>query len=166
MTDLITQSDAITSPCGAYRYWLERRWSNAPPQTFVMLNPSTADATKDDRTVVRCIEFSKREGAGGLIVVNLFALKATKPKDLVGHPDPIGPDNFQHIGTALTAAAAQDRPVICGWGGNKNAPDQAARLEARAHDTGAQLLALHINGNGSPRHPLYVNGNTPLISYP
>ncbi|MCY0094717.1 DUF1643 domain-containing protein [Hoeflea ulvae] len=165
MADVFTKSDATISPCGSYRYWLERRWGHEPPQTFIMLNPSTADAAVDDRTIGRCIEFSKREGAGGLIVVNLFALRATNPKELDGHIDPVGPDNAKNIGIALIAAAAQNIPVICGWGGNKDAPKQALRLKARAKDFGVRLVALHVNHDGSPKHPLYINGEAPLIDF-
>lgn len=165
MTDWIIKSSATISPCGAYRYWLERRWGAAPPQVFVMLNPSTADDTVDDRTIGRCIEFSKRESAGGLIVVNLFALRATDPKELNGHADPVGPDNAKSVGMALIAAGVYKRPVICGWGGNKNAKDQAKRLFARARDLDVKLMALHVNDDGSPKHPLYIKGNAPLISF-
>ena len=51
-----------------------------------MLNPSTADADHDDRTIGRCISFAKREGCGGLIVGNLFQLRATDPDELRRHP--------------------------------------------------------------------------------
>lgn len=157
------KKSAVISPCGLYRYRLERRWGDAPPQTFIMLNPSTADADIDDPTIRRCIEFAKREGAGGLVVVNLFALRATDPKELINHPDPVGPDNAYEIGLALVGAAAIGKPVICGWGSNKNAQPQANRLMARAHDIGAQLCALHINADGSPKHPLYIKSSAPLI---
>lgn len=37
---------------GNYRYLLRREWDiNAGQTTFVMLNPSTADAVRDDRTL-------------------------------------------------------------------------------------------------------------------
>jgi hypothetical protein len=65
MTDLLTASNATISPCGKYRYWLERKWGPGTPQVFVMLNPSTADASEDDPTIRRCMGFARREGAGG-----------------------------------------------------------------------------------------------------
>ena len=49
---------------------------------FVMLNPSTADAFKLDRTVARCVKFAALWGADVLEVVNLFALRSPYPEDL------------------------------------------------------------------------------------
>ncbi len=57
-------------------------------------------------TIRRCIGFAKAWGLRGLIVGNLFALRSTDPKALYDHPDPIGPDNAQHI-----LAIAKMRPV-------------------------------------------------------
>ena len=87
---------AVISKCGAYRYSLTRRWSGAPLLTFVMLNPSTADAKEDDPTIRRCIGFARREGAGELIVANLYALRSSAPEALWSARDPIGPKNSAH----------------------------------------------------------------------
>ena len=84
---------AVISKCGAYRYSLTRKWSDAPLLSFVMLNPSTADAKEDDPTIRRCIGFARREGAGGLIVANLYALRSSSPEALWAARDPIGPQN-------------------------------------------------------------------------
>ena len=66
--------DAIISPCGTYRYRLDR------PDVFgdlntavIMVNPSTADATNDDATIRKLIGFRDRKAWGNLIVGNLFA---------------------------------------------------------------------------------------------
>lgn len=158
-------SDATISACGLYRYWLERRWGRTAPQVFVMLNPSTADASVDDPTIRRCIAFAKREGAGGLIVVNLFALRATDPSALDNHADPVGPANVENLGLALIGAVAIGRPVICAWGANKNAGPAGMRLLARANDLGAALVCLGLTKDGQPRHPLYVKGDAPLIAF-
>lgn len=65
-----------------YRYSLEREWSDAPCIGFVMLNPSTADATNDDPTIRRCTRFAQFWGYGAIEVVNLFAYRATRPIQL------------------------------------------------------------------------------------
>ena len=48
---------AIISVCGQYRYELSRPGAimaaAEPPEVFVMLNPSKADATPDDPTIRR-----------------------------------------------------------------------------------------------------------------
>lgn len=171
----MTLSTATISTCGKYRYWLERVWSEAPPQVFIMLNPSTADANEDDPTIRRCIEFAKREGAGGLIVVNLFAYRATDPKELnnpcvdIMTGNAFGQEgdteNTESIGMALLAAQLAEMPVICAWGSNKNAPKMADRIKARAKDFAVDLVCFRINKDGQPKHPLYVKGDTPLIKF-
>lgn len=83
---------AVLSPCGRYRYELTRRWAPGPLVGWVMLNPSRADAHTDDPTVRRCVGFAHRWGYGGLIIRNLYALRATDPAALADHLDPVGPD--------------------------------------------------------------------------
>ena len=169
MTDLFLQSSANISPCGKYRYWLERKWGKEAPQVFIMLNPSTADARLDDPTITRCINFAKREGAGGLIVVNLLAFRATDPKqlDLVDRMagNGVGEENTKAIGEALLFSAIAGRPVICAWGSNKWAGLMSGRIVQRATGIGAKLMAFHINKDGNPKHPLYVASVQPLISF-
>src|ERR1051326_5628436 len=92
---------ALFSPCGLFRYRLWRHWTpGMPPLVFVMLNPSTADAEKNDPTVERCERRAKAGGFGGGEVVNLFALRSTDPKALYSAADPIGPENDKVIATA------------------------------------------------------------------
>ncbi len=70
-------------PSMNYRYSLAREWnSNAPRIGFVMLNPSTADATSNDPTIRRCINFARFWGYGAIEVVNLFAYRASHPAQL------------------------------------------------------------------------------------
>ena len=77
-----------------YRYRLYRsipqvvRWIK--PCLFIMLNPSTADESKDDPTIRRCVSFANRELCTSLTVVNLFSLRATNPKELSIADDPEG----------------------------------------------------------------------------
>ena len=71
---------AIISPCGRYRYRLDRRWGDGRTMGFIMLNPSTADAENDDPTIRRCIGFAKREGCDAIAVVNLYALREGRPE--------------------------------------------------------------------------------------
>lgn len=156
--------NARISECGKYRYWLERRWGEGEQQVFVMLNPSIADASVDDPTIRRCIGFAKREGAGGIVVVNLFAYRATNPKDLGNRESIVGEDNESAIREALAMAVKDKRTVICAWGANKHAKKQAPKVKNIAKECGAELVCLGLTSNGSPRHPLYVAGNTSLVS--
>jgi len=155
MLDMVLQSSAVISDCGQYRYQLGRRWGDGPSCVFIMLNPSTADAEKDDPTIRRCIGFAKREGCGGLIVVNLFAFRATQPEVLLSAADPIGPENDAYIADALSKESG---PIIAAWGAwgdGRRGRIVAARFPGR-------LQALGATKDGRPRHPLYVRGDAPL----
>jgi len=169
-------SAAIISPCGQYRYTLHRhipsvlRW--VKPCLFVMLNPSTADATKDDPTIRRCIGFAKREGCTGLTVVNLFALRATDPAELGKHADPFGPDNAKYLAEQIMAHM-QIGLIVAAWGSNPMARrDQLAELikdepigvlKMALRNAGA--LCLGMTAEGHPRHPLYVKNDQPLVPW-
>ena len=152
---------AELSDCGTYRYRLTRHWdSDRPPMTFVMLNPSTADADIDDPTIRRCVGFAKREGAGGIVVVNLYAFRATDPRDLPKDGGKVGPRNEHYLHDAIMEA--NGRPIVCAWGTKGN----GSFFVQWAKGYGANLMALGITKDGFPKHPLYIAGNAPLMPYP
>ena len=158
--------DAIISSCGRYRYSLVRQWDQSKPYLpFVMLNPSTADAKTDDPTIRRCISFAKRESAGGIVVVNLYAFRSSDPKRLLEVEDPIGPLNGRVIYDAATVAAEAGMPVICAWGVN-DITQAAGGALATARAAGAKFKCFGKTLGGHPRHPLYVKGDQPLEDYP
>jgi len=146
---------ARLSEDGAYRWTLHRIWgSPSNLLTFIMLNPSTADALQDDPTIRRCIGFARDLGLAGLVVVNLYAYRATKPADLWRAVEPTGGHhNDQTLRRALTKAETHGSPVIAAWGANAK-PDRVAWLTRQpgAH----RLQALHITKAGAPGHPLYL----------
>lgn len=151
---------AELSPCGRYRYRLTRRWGADPALTFVMLNPSTADAVKDDRTIARCISFARSAGCGGLDVVNLMAWRATSPAALRATPDPIGSANDCWIQAVVEEN--HPSPVVLAWGAGAAADRVQSVLGLL---TGRNLLCLGVTAAGHPRHPLYVKGSTRLRPY-
>lgn len=103
-------SDAVLSDCGTYRYSLTRVWDESRPRVcFVMLNPSTADASANDPTIVRCRNFAYSWNYGSLEVVNLFAYRATNPRVLRTVQDPIGPENDRHIIEATARGGCHPR---------------------------------------------------------
>ena len=149
---------ATLSPCGHYRYWLERRWDERLDYVnFVMLNPSTADAEIDDPTIRKCIGFAKRWGYGGLHVVNLFALRSTDPDALYSHADPIGPDNEAFIDAGRLSAPK----TIVAWGKHGKIHGRAEKLLPKL----GPVFALMLNADGSPRHPLYVPYDTTPVPF-
>ena len=91
---MTVQKDAIISKDCLYRYSLGRTWDASKERVlFIMLNPSTADAIKDDATIKKCVGFAQRWGYGGITVGNLFALRSRDPNGLLGPHDPVGPKN-------------------------------------------------------------------------
>jgi hypothetical protein len=157
----LIRKHAYLSDCGTYRYRLTRHWDkDAAPLTFVMLNPSTADADLDDPTIRRCMGFAKREGAGGIVVVNLYAFRATDPRNLPIGGERIGPENEAYLYEAIMGASG--RPIVCAWGTKGN----GSFFVQWAKGYGANLMALGITKEGLPKHPLYIASNAPLIRYP
>jgi hypothetical protein len=161
--EIMNASSAVLSDCGLYRYRLGRQWSPGPTFVTIMLNPSTADAETDDRTIGRCRFFAMREGFGGLAVVNLCALRATDPSELAIGPDAVGPLNQDHIRDLLSETNGL---VLAAWGNN------AAKypwLEDIAREVSAMIgtraVCLGTTASGHPRHPLYVKGTAPLLPF-
>jgi hypothetical protein len=152
---------ATISEDGKYRYSLGRQWSsNGVTAVFVMLNPSTADHEVDDPTIRRCIGFAKREGCGSLYVVNLFAFRATNPKELpLSAAEATGPDNSNAIWTALKRASI----AVAAWGtGAANRQHLDVR---RLADGITPLECLGTTKDGHPRHPLYVKADASFVPF-
>jgi hypothetical protein len=153
------QTAAVLSEDGVYRYELTRRWDDRPAVTWVMLNPSFADAEVDDLTVTKCMGFARRWACGGIKVVNLYALRATYPTALVDHPDPIGPRNSHHLIQAMSTAGF----VVAAWGASAPARpwtvDVVMNVAARAPK---DLWCLGITKSGAPRHPSRLGYDTRL----
>ena len=146
---------------GSYRYLLTRRWSCEPLLAFVMVNPNTADATTDDPTIRRCIGFARREGAGGIAVLNLYALRSLRPVGLLDHPDPEGPYNQQSWRKALNDDHVG--ALVAAWG--TSAPRGLPASHALDTHRSQEWLCLGRTADGSPRHPLYAWADTPLVSW-
>src|SRR4051812_29172166 len=75
-------SGAELSPCRRYRYELWRKWDEGEVCCFIGLNPSTADETTDDATIRKCRKYAKRWGFAGMLMLNVFAFRATNPADM------------------------------------------------------------------------------------
>jgi hypothetical protein len=156
---------ATTSKCGRYRYALRRMLGGRPGKTacFIMLNPSTADAEKDDPTIRKCLGFARRWGCGELVVVNLFAFRATRPRDLQAAADPVGRDNRRHVKSAVDRA--RGGLVVCAWGTHGAWRGQDVTVLAWIRETGVELVCLGRSTAGYPRHPLYVPYAAELILF-
>lgn len=165
------------SPDRKYRYALWRRWDmqhdlvagvgsdyGRHKNAFLVvigLNPSTADETKDDLTIRRCIDFAMRWGYPALCMLNLFAYRSTDAEAMKRYPFPIGQENNAHLQNICRQAVAYDADILCAWGKHGWHGD-------RVHDVAlilgsgiaAHLKCLGQNKDGSPVHPLYVPADT------
>ena len=154
--DLFNMKSAKFSPCRKYRYELWRWWDKSKGFVlFIGLNPSTADETSDDPTIRRCINFVKDWGFGGLCMANLFAYRATEPKQMMISDEPIGPDND----ITLKNLALKADMIVAAWGGNGVFNDRDKEVLSMIK----RMLCLGKTKNGHPRHPLYVKRDTELI---
>lgn len=177
----ILHTGAELSDCGQYRYllwraWRERHGEPADLVLFLMLNPSTADADTDDATIRKCIGFAERWGNGGILVANLFALRAREPTELLKHEDPIGPGNDAVLERIFNGDTGLEPPstVVLAWG-DCGGPRVARlrRLRERdalrvMHRASPALRAVCLGHTycGAPRHPLMLSYDTPQIHLP
>ncbi len=167
------ESYCMLSPCQQYRYMLMHEWDkDLPLVNFIMLNPSTATETEDDPTMNRCIRRAKMWGYGGIIVTNLFAFRATDPKNLRSRgknkQNPIEHAPGYNENAIATAAQACDS-VICAWGthgelmGRGDAVKNKIKMifeETNPHglpeEYHRRMWQLGVNSGGTPKHPLYL----------
>ena len=166
---------AIISPDQRYRYLLWREWRGTHDRknwrwlgakdgageelgepracVFIMLNPSTADGGVDDATIRKCVGFAKLWHYVRLEVVNLFAYRATDPKEVLRlkhSDDPVGHGNQEYFDRIIDSAGI----IICAWGAH------GAHLGQDETALGwlgnKRRYALALTKDGHPRHPLYV----------
>lgn len=154
------RSATIEGKNNEWRYHLGREWDydKNPVRTtltVMMLNPSTADALKDDPTIRRVIWFAGREGHSGIHVVNLFAFRKTKPFPVQGWKEEhIGPDNEAYL-----RRYCQNRPVLAAWGANAPAWRVKQVMDSLLY---VRWWCLGKTKDGAPRHPLYLKNTQPL----
>lgn len=144
------RSSAVISDDTLHRVVLYRIWDDALPQLVVcMLNPSTADHTVNDPTVLALIHFARFWGYGGLRIINLFSFRASKPADMVGRP--VHPDNEMHQIAAVTYAADHGGQMLVAWG---NGGGDAGTVFAAWAGQCVMLVCLGVTQSGAPKHPM------------
>jgi hypothetical protein len=153
---------AVISECEDYRPELRRIWDESLPLLVVcMLNPSRADASINDPTVLTLIHFAKLWGYGGLLIVNLYDFRASKPTEMFAAEAPVSKDNYRYIEQAIQYASDNGRKLLAAWG---NGPDEmerrnpamlsqadwfASRCQGRV-----ELVCLGKTNSGAPKHPM------------
>lgn len=152
------KTGAELSDCGKYRHKLWRIWDETKPFVlWIMHNPSTADAEKDDPTIRRCVAFAKAWGYGGIYVGNLFPYRAADPKKIkeVGFLKATTVENWQHL---------RDMANLCKLNILAHGDPIIEPPAVRSLLSGCNYLKMTKAGN--PCHPLYLKSTLkpiPLI---
>lgn len=158
--------DAQFSADGRYRH-LMRRWlgESFPDRylLFVGMNPSTADATINDPTCAREWGFTRREGYSAMIKANVGDYRATHPRMLL--EDGVQACSDDNLPAILTAARGADRVILCHGKLNRALAPAGLALVAALRNQKVPLWCFGINGDGSPKHPLYLRSDTPLVPW-
>jgi len=156
-------SVAVYSDCENYRYALTREWDTRGGRVlFVMLNPSTATEIQNDPTVERCERRARALGFGAFRVCNIFAWRATDPRNMRAQTDPVGPANDAAI---LEGCAWADR-LICAWGTHGAHLSRGPAVERLMRQTGLPLQHLGLSLAGHPKHPLYISYSQQPADWP
>ncbi len=159
-----------------HRYSLTREYAPLLAQqrprkhvTWIMLNPSRADGETDDMTIRKCSGFCARWGYHEFVVINLFALIATDPDELISAPDPVGIHNDSFVSAAIErAAAGPDNLFIAAWGSFDHPLIMPRVLAVRGlvERAGLELQSLGCTRSGAPRHPSRVAYTTQRTPWP
>jgi hypothetical protein len=148
-------SEAGISSCKKFRWWLYRCWDpGLPLLIWVMMNPSTADHEKNDATISKVIRYSKDWGYGGILVLNIYAIRSRDQSKINGQ---IGHRNDWWLSTIFKFARRKKIKIVCAWGVNHK--DRGDSVRAVAAVARVKLWCLRLSKNGEPCHPLYLPGN-------
>jgi len=147
------RSEASYSDCERYRYALTRVWDKSGRKVlFLMLNPSTATEVQNDPTVERCERRARALGFGAFRVCNIFAFRATDPRNMRAVADPVGPGND----TAILEAIGWADEVVAAWGAHGEHMARGAGVEALLRRQTKVPSHLGLTKAGHPKHPLYI----------
>jgi len=162
--DMLEKRTAVFSECERYRYLLRIVWDpSAPLMANISLNPSTADEMHDDPTLRRIKEFARKFGHGGLLMTNLFAFRATDPKDMKAEKNPVGQADWNDV--HIREAAVEAKTIVCAWGMHGEFLGRGAEVRSMLARAGHALKCFKLCSNGQPYHPLYLPASSDLIDF-
>lgn len=155
MNDLLTGAEF--SEDRIYRYALWRFWNyraasqgTAKSVTFIMANPSTAGAFRDDPTTIKCARYAQRWGYDGMYIGNLYARIDTYSAFTgLTESELVGDKTDEWLGIMRNSSAM----CIAAWGfmGGYH-PERAKVVRAMF----PELHHLGLSKDGLPKHPLYL----------
>lgn len=156
---------ATFSPDRKRRFALWRVWNReAGLMLWVMCNPSTAGEARDDPTIRRIADFTKRAKYGGFVVANLITQVTAHPIYLRAEPEP--PEADQALRDAIAACGLR----VAAWGvPSVRTPEVWALFQERekfAVELCGEMLCLGTTRSGGhPRHPVRLPKATKFERY-
>jgi hypothetical protein len=146
------------SKCRRYRYSLWRIWDRSKPLVmFIGLNPSTANEVDADPTIRSVGRIAKVNGFGGFYMMNCFPFVSTDPEKLRDFGNTALNDLW------IDNVSERCATIVFAWGSFDIVRESGREAELAAMFPDA--MALHINKNGSPKHPLYCKSDTQFVPW-
>ncbi len=128
---------------------------------FIGLNPSIADEVRLDPTGYRCYDYARRWGYHFLLIGNLYAKISTVAKAVDFKFN--DPDDRMNNDNELAQALGIADDTVLAWGTNADEEIVADFLRRTRQVKTRELRCLGVNKNGSPKHPLYVSGDSTSV---
>lgn len=162
------RASADVTPCGRWRRSLVRDWTleGETPRTilWIGMNPSTADALSDDPTCAREQGFSRLWGFTRYLKGNVMDWRATFPTDVPLDPT-LASTETNH--TTIAQMAQEASLIVAAWGKLPKSLVHLARPAAEVlYRSNTPIVCLGRNGDGSPKHPLYLKKTTATQPFP
>ncbi|QDY42240.1 DUF1643 domain-containing protein [Candidatus Pantoea soli] len=158
--------NAVISPCNQYRYRLDREVAaEGKVIAYFGVNPSYADASIDDNTVIRMRSFTLSHQGKRFIVGNVFSYRSTNVRKLASTNDCFGLEHKFYLNQIIDEA---DILVPC-WGSRNKLPQNLRQhLDSMLRlllSSGKPVYSFGLTATGDPRHPLMLAGSTKLIPW-
>lgn len=150
---------------GLHRLILTREWGTCQRLAVCIgLNPSIADHVSDDPTIKAMYGHCDAWDRERLVMINLFTLVATEPKDMLKHHEPEVAGHSE-VWQTLFEKPEPKLLVVAAWGAHGVLNDQDKKAMAWLNYWNIKPACLGTNANGTPKHPLYIRRGEPLIPY-
>ena len=143
---------------------------------FIGLNPSIANSSVNDKTLVRIINFCSQWDYKNIYIINLFALISKSSTQLSKSDDPIGRNNdLITLKTLQFWREDSNCDLWLGWGdaGQFRERDRRvlnlikkfAYMKSSENNFFKCVLCLGLSKKGNPRHPLYMPNRSILRKF-
>lgn len=135
------------SPCGNYRFQLERTINTVSDRAilFIMSNPSTATAEVDDKTTEIICEIAKKWNYGKVYAGNIYPNCPHKTRSL---PDDIKKENKKYIEEMIQSV----HTVVYAWGSKGPRGNKEVEPEWLKEIMKGEPYCIGKSAKGIPKH--------------